>query len=185
MQEASFKLAQQQSNGQTQSRQALNSWGSPSSGGQQSFSQLVIGSSETEAVSTRRKAYICIPPALTDEIMAKGQENPPPHPVWAKAAKRNRYFVITADCLEDLTEIADFARVELEEPELPLTKLRRQACQALLDRAHRYAVLEPLGDCHCVAIAWRNQPLRSSKASSRVVKELREMKIRKGLTPWF
>lgn len=185
MQEASSKLAQQPSNGPTQSRQALNSWGSHSSGGQQSFSQLVIGSSETEAIATRRKAYICVPPALAEEVAAKGADSPLVHPVWAKGTRRNRYFVITADCLEDLTEIADFARVELEEPEVPLTKARRHAFQALLDRAHRYAVLEPLGDCHCVAIAWREQPLRSSKASSRVVKELREMKIRKGLTPWF
>lgn len=185
MQEASSKLAQQPSNGPTQSRQALNSWASHSSGGQQSFSQLVIGSSETETIVSRRKAYICVPPALVEEIAAKAAETPLVHPVWAKGIRRNRYFVITADCLEDLTEIADFARVELEEPEVPLTKVRRHAFQALLDRAHRYAVLEPLGECHCVAITWREQPLRSSKASSRVVKELREMKVRKGLTPWF
>lgn len=185
MQEASSKLAQQPSNGQTQSRQALNSWGRPSLGGQQSFSQLIIGSSETENIVSRRKAYICVPPALTDEIAAKAADSPLAHPVWAKGVQRNRYFVITAECLEDLTEIADFARVELEEPEVPLTKVRRHAFQALLDRTHRYAVLEPLGDCHCMATAWRDQPLRSSKASSRVVKELREMKVRKGLTPWF
>ncbi|MGA0070593.1 MAG: hypothetical protein ACO3HP_04750 [Candidatus Nanopelagicaceae bacterium] len=116
--------------------------------------------------------------------MQKGQESPPPHPVWAKTVKRNRYYVIAADSLEDLTEIADFARVELEEPEEPLTKIRRQACQALLDRAHRYAVLEPLGEYHCIATAWRDQPLRSHKASSKVVRELREAKRSKGLTLW-
>jgi len=185
MQEASSKLAQQPLNGQTQSRQAPNSWGRPSLGGQQSFSQLVIGSSETETIVNRRKAFICVPPVLAEEIMAKGQETPPPHPVWAKATKRNRYFVIAAESLEDLTEIADFARVELEEPEHPLTKARRHAFQALLDRTHRYAVLEPLGECHCMATAWRDQPLRSNKASSRVVKELREAKVKHGLTAWF
>jgi hypothetical protein len=116
--------------------------------------------------------------------MQKGQESPPPHPVWAKTVKRNRYYVIAADSLEDLTEIADFARVELEEPEEPLTKIRRQACQALLDRAHRYAVLEPLGEYHCIATAWRDQPLRGHKASSKVVRELREAKRSKGLTLW-
>lgn len=137
-----------------------------------------------DKLAGQRKAYICIPPALTQEIMQKGQESPPPHPVWAKTVKRNRYYVIAADSLEDLTEIADFARVELEEPEEPLTKIRRQACQALLDRAHRYAVLEPLGEYHCIATAWRDQPLRSHKASSKVVRELREAKRSKGLTLW-
>ena len=184
MPEALFKLDQQPSNGQTRSRQAPNSWGRPPGGGQQSFSQLVIGSSEAEGIVNKHKVFICVPPALAEEVLAKGQESPPPHAVWAKAVKRNRYFVITAECLEDLTEIADFARVELEEPDQPLTKARRHAFQALLDRTHRYAVLEPLGDCHCLATAWRDQPLRSSKASSRVAKELREMKVRRGLTPW-
>lgn len=144
---------------------------------------MTFGFSEDKRAD-QRKAYICIPPALTQEIMAKGQESPPPHPVWAKTVKRNRYYVIAADSLEDLTEIADFARVELEEPEEPLTKIRRQACQALLDRAHRYAVLEPLGECHCIATEWREQPLRSHKASSKVVKELRETRRSKGLTLW-
>jgi len=139
---------------------------------------MTFGFSEDKRAD-QRKAYICIPPALTQEIMAKGQESPPPHPVWAKTVKRNRYYVIAADSLEDLTEIADFARVELEEPEEPLTKIRRQACQALLDRAHRYAVLEPLGECHCLAIAWREQPLRSHKASSKVAKELRDNQKRR------
>lgn len=185
MQEASSKLAQQQSSGQMQFRQALNSWGRPSLGGQQSFSQMVIGSLETDVITSRRKAYICVPPALAEEVAAKASANPLAHPVWAKGVRRNRYFVITADSLEDITEIADFARVELEEPEKPLTKARRHAFQALLDRAYRYAVLEPLGDCHCMATAWRDQPLRSSKASSRVVKELRETKVRKGLTGWL
>lgn len=185
MQEASSKLAPQPSNGPIQSRQAPSSWASPTGAGQQSFSQLIIGSSDAETIASRRKAYICIPPALAEEVFAKGQESPLAHPVWGKSAKRNRYFVITAECLEDLTEIADFARVELEEPEEPLTKARRHAFQALLDRAHRYAVLEPLGDCHCMATAWRDKPLRSNKASSRVVKELRETKVRHGLTPWF
>ena len=183
MQEASFKLAQQLSSGPMRSRQALNSWASPNGAGQQSYSQLTIGSSDGDAIMSRRKAFICVPPALAEEVLAKGQESPLVHPVWAKAMKRNRYFVITVDNLDDLTEIADFARVELEEPEQPLTKVRRHAFQALLDRAHRYAILEPLGECHCMATAWRDQPLRSNKASSRVVTELRQAKVRHGLTP--
>lgn len=123
---------------------------------------------------------ICIPPELTAEAMAKAQEQPPLHPAWTKGQKRGRHFVIATNELEDISELADFARVELEEPEAPLSKSRRQACQALLDRTHRYAVLEPLGECHCHAIAWRDKPLRGTKASSRIVKELNESS--KGLT---
>lgn len=123
---------------------------------------------------------ICIPPELEAEAMAKAQEQPPLHPAWSKGQRKGRHFVIATNSLEDLTELADFARVELEEPEGPLSKSRRQACQALLDRTHRYAVLEPLGDCHCHAVAWRDKPLRGSKASSRIVKELRD--ANKGLT---
>lgn len=116
---------------------------------------------------------ICIPPALEAEAIAKAQEQPPLHPAWAKGQRRGRHFVIATNSLEDLTELADFARVELEEPEHPLSKVRRQACQALLDRTHRYAVLEPLGHCHCQAVAWRDKPLRGSKASSQIVRQLR------------
>lgn len=144
---------------------------------------MTFGFSENNATG-QRQAYICIPPALAQEVMAKSQESPPPHPVWANVQQRNRYFIVTATSLEDLTEIADFARVELEEPEEPLTKARRHAFQTLLGRAHRYAVLEPLGDCHCLATAWREQPLRGSKASSKIVRELRETKRNKGLTIW-
>jgi len=123
---------------------------------------------------------ICIPPELAVEAMAKAQEQPPLHPAWAKGHQRGRHFVISTNSLEDLSELADFARVELEEPEMPLSKSRRQACQALLDRTHRYAVLEALGECHCMAVAWRDKPLRGTKASSRIVKELNESS--KGLT---
>lgn len=144
---------------------------------------MTFGFSENKAPGGRQ-AYICIPPALAQEVMAKSQESPPPHPVWANVQQRSRYFIVTATSLDDLTEIADFARVELEEPEEPLTKARRHAFQTLLGRAHRYAVLEPLGDCHCVAIAWREQPLRGSKATSRVVRELRDAKRTRGLTLW-
>lgn len=123
---------------------------------------------------------ICIPPELASEAKLKAQEQPPLHPAWTKGQQRGRHFVISTNSLEDLSELADFARVELEEPEVPLSKSRRQACQALLDRTHRYAVLEALGECHCHAIAWRDKPLRGTKASSRIVKELNEKS--KGLT---
>lgn len=144
---------------------------------------MKFGFSENKPCSGRQ-AYICIPPALAQEVMEKSQEDPLPHPVWARVQQRNRYFVVTATSLDDLTEIADFARVELEEPEEPLTKARRNAFQTLLGRAHRYAVLEPLGDCHCLATEWRDQPLKGTKASSKIVRELRDAKRNKGLTLW-
>jgi len=122
-------------------------------------------------------ANICIPPALAEEAMQKASEGF--HPAWTKWRKRGKHFVITTDSLEDLSELADFARVELEEPEKPLTKTRRAACQALLDRTHRHAILEPLGDCHCIATAWRDKPLPSGKTGSKVMHELRRDK--KGL----
>lgn len=177
-------MAPQQSNGQIRGHQALNSWEHRSGGGQQSFSQPVIGISDVNSLF-HKKVHICIPPALAEEITAKGKENPPPHPVWTKQVPHKRYFIIAAESLEDLTEIADFARVELEEPELPLTKIRRQSFQSLLHRANRYAVLEPLGECHCVAVAWRDKPLKTTKASSKVAKELRDGRLRSRLTPWF
>lgn len=126
---------------------------------------------------------ICIPPILEGEVIAKAQEDPPLHPAWSKAHRRGRHFVITTNSLEDVSELADFARVELEEPEAPLSKARRQACQALLDRAHRHVVLMPLGTCHCIAVEWRDRPLRSHKASQRASRALRESN--RGLTPRY
>ena len=126
----------------------------------------------TFSSSLPQLANICIPPALAEEAMQKASEGF--HPAWSKWSKRGKHFVITTDSLEDLSELADFARVELEEPEKPLTKTRRAACQALLDRTHRFAILEPLGDCHCVATAWRDKPLPSGKTGSKVMHDLRK-----------
>ncbi|MBQ45521.1 MAG: hypothetical protein CMK37_07675 [Porticoccaceae bacterium] len=115
---------------------------------------------------------ICIPPVLAQEAERMASEDL--HPVWTKCYKRGQHFFVTTNSLDDLSEIADFARVELEEPECPLSKQKRAACQALLSRTHRYAVLEPLGDIHCIAVKWRDEPLRAMKHASRLVKQLRD-----------
>lgn len=119
-----------------------------------------------------RQVDICIPPVLAQEARRMASEDL--HPAWTKCHQRGRHFFVSTDSLEDISELADFARVELEEPDAPLSKARRAACQALLSRTHRYAVLEPLGDIHCIAVAWRDKPLRSMKYASRLVKQLRD-----------
>lgn len=104
---------------------------------------------------------ICIPPELEQDAKALAAENPPIHPAWAKAHRKGRHFVITTNELDDISEIADYARCCIEEPAEPLSKARRQALQILLDRAYRHAELEPMGHCHCIASKWREQPLRT------------------------
>lgn len=121
---------------------------------------------------TAHKVNICIPPALAEQAFSMQREDL--HPVWKKFHRRGRHFVVSAESLDDLSELADFARVELEEPDGPLTKVKRAAYQALLHRTHRHAVLEPLGDSHCLAVAWRDVPLRSGKNASFIVRQLRE-----------
>lgn len=114
---------------------------------------------------------ICIPPALAGDVLQMAEDNF--HPAWGKGRQKGKYFILSTDSLDDLSEIADFARVNLEEPELPLSKTNRAACQALLDRTHRYAVLEPLGEIHCLAVQWRDVPLKGSRGS-RIANELRQ-----------
>ena len=68
------------------------------------------------------KVEICVPPALREEAIQKANDNL--HPAWSKGVQRGKHFVIATDSLEDLSELADFARVELEEPDEPLSKVR-------------------------------------------------------------
>jgi len=117
---------------------------------------------------------ICIPPELLPQAMSMAQEQPPVHEAWTKAYQRGRHYVITTNSLEDITELADFARAGIEEPEEPLTKTKRQALQTLLERAHRYAELEPMGNCHCMATKWRERPLKTNKATARTMRLLRK-----------
>lgn len=117
---------------------------------------------------------ICIPPELAQQALSMAQEQPPVHEAWTKAYRRGRHYVITTNSLEDITELADFARAGIEEPEEPLTKTKRQALQTLLERAHRYAELEPMGPCHCMATKWREKPLKTNKATARTTRYLRD-----------
>jgi hypothetical protein len=114
--------------------------------------------------------HIVLPPELQEAAKALAAENI--HPAWSKARQRGRHFVITTNSLDDISEIADYARVGIEEPEPDTSKRKRQALQILLDRASRYAVLEPMGACHCIATKWRHMPLKSTKATARTMKEL-------------
>ena len=116
---------------------------------------------------------ICIPPELMSEVVAMAQEQPPVHEAWTKTYRRGRHHVITTNSLEDITELADYARVSIEEPAAPLSKTKRQAFNTLLERAHRYAELEPMGNCHCMATKWREKPLKTSKATAKTVRLLR------------
>jgi hypothetical protein len=125
----------------------------------------------TELVPT---VHICIPPELEEDALALAAENPPIHPAWAKARRKGRHFVLSTNNLDDISEIADFARCCMEEPAAPLTKAKRQALQILLDRAYRHAELEPMGHCHCMAVKWRDKPL----STNAVAKHLRSNKKR-------
>lgn len=94
-----------------------------------------------------------IPPVLLADAKATAAQDV--HPAWRKLEKKGNHFVIRTNELDDLTEVADWARTALVEPEQPLSKARRQAYQAVLSRAARWAVLTPLGDCHVIATQWR------------------------------
>jgi hypothetical protein len=102
---------------------------------------------------------LCIPPVLLPDAQAIAAEDPPVHPAWLKLQKYGKHFVIRTSDLEDVTEVADWARSALVEPASPLTKTRRQAFQAVLNRVHRYAEMVPLGFSHCIAVKWRDKPL--------------------------
>lgn len=101
---------------------------------------------------------ICIPPTIAEEAKAVAAQHI--HPAWDRLEQRGRHFVMRTTELEDISELADWARAALVEPEQPLTKARRQAYQAVMNRAARWAVIEPLGPCHCQATKWREKRLR-------------------------
>lgn len=104
-------------------------------------------------------AAICIPPTIADAARAVAAQDI--HPAWRNLQQRGKHFVLTTTDLEDISEIADWARVALVEPERPLTKGQRQAYACVINRAARWAVIEPLGPCHCTAVQWREGKLRN------------------------
>ena len=102
------------------------------------------------------KAFIYLPPVLKEDFEAVAREDV--HPAWSKIQRRGPHFIIATTSLEDVEEVADWARAAIMEPDIsrPLTKARRQAFQTVVKRAERWAVLEPVG-CHFMAVAWREQ----------------------------
>ena len=135
---------------------------------------MEIQLSFVEEHSLPRMVHICIPPQLQEDVKALAMEEPPIHPAWRKAQAKGRHFVIATNELDDITELADFARTNIEEPEEPLSKPKRQAYQILLDRAFRHAELEPMGACHAIATKWREQPLPCQKNLSIATQALRQ-----------
>lgn len=105
---------------------------------------------------------LCIPPVLRPYAESIASQHPPVHPAWTKLEQRGRHFVVRTSELDDLTELADWAHSALIEPEEPLSKVQRQAFQAVLDRANRYAECMSIGECHCIALRWRDKPLSSN-----------------------
>lgn len=98
---------------------------------------------------------LCIPPVLKAEAQAVAAQDPPVHPVWAKLQQQGRHFVVRTNDIEDIEEVADWARSWLMEPERPLDKTTRQAFQNVVERAGRYVHLAPIGTCHYLATGWR------------------------------
>lgn len=96
---------------------------------------------------------ICLPPVLKKSWSSTAADAP--HPAWAKIQRVGKHDVVSAPNLDDLTELADWARTALVEPDQPLSKAERQGYATVLQRVERWAVLQPLGPCHVIAVAWR------------------------------
>jgi hypothetical protein len=104
-------------------------------------------------------ATIYLPPVLGPHIEAIMMQQV--HPAWQKLRKEGSHYIVRTNSLDDLSEMADWARTALVEPELPLTKGMKQAFQTVVNRTARWAVIEPLGPCHCIASKWREGKPRS------------------------
>ena len=99
------------------------------------------------------QATIAIPPCLHDSALAVQLDAP--HPAWAKLARKGRYLLLKTTSLADVEEVADWATVALNEPEAPLGRAEKAAFKSVLARAGRWAHIEPLGHCHCLAVGWK------------------------------
>lgn len=100
---------------------------------------------------------LCIPPVLKPEAEAIAAQDPPVHPAWAKLQQHGRHFVVRTNDIQDIEEVADWARSWLMEPEHPLDKTTRQAFQNVVERAGRYVHLSPIGHCHYLATGWKKK----------------------------
>jgi hypothetical protein len=58
---------------------------------------------------------LCIPPALKAEAQAIAAQEPMVHPVWRKLEERGRHFLVRTNDIEDIEEMADWARSWLVE----------------------------------------------------------------------
>jgi hypothetical protein len=98
---------------------------------------------------------ICIPPVLRKEAEELVAESPLVHPAWGKVAQRGHHYSLRTSSIEDIEEVADWARSWLTEPAEPLDKARRQAFQNVVERAGRHVHLSPIGACHFLATGWK------------------------------
>lgn len=98
-------------------------------------------------------ATIIFPPLLLKEIKAAIKEDA--HPVWNKMLPRGRCFVLKTTSLDDLTEVADWGRAALVEPPEGLSLSCRIAYRDVIKRVAKWAVLEAMEPCHCIATHWR------------------------------
>ena len=126
-----------------------------------SLQNRLVGSPARIEPTLPPKARICLPPVLRQDFEAVAAECP--HPAWAKLERRGRHFVIATTELDDLEEIADWARAALVEPPRELTKGVRQGYQSVINRVGQWCLLEPLGPCHLVASGWRGGRQAASK----------------------
>ena len=102
-------------------------------------------------------ATVYLPPVLGPHIEAIMQQEV--HPAWLKLRREGLHYIVRTNSLDDLSEVADWARAALVEPEKPLTKGMKQAYQTVVNRTARWAIIEPLGPCHCIATKWREGKL--------------------------
>jgi hypothetical protein len=105
------------------------------------------------------RATVVIPPALHSWALAVQLDAP--HPAWEKMGRRGRYLRLSTTSLDDLTELADWARTSLVEPEKPLARAQKAAFQSVLQRTGRWAHIELLGHCHCLATSWKQSHKQS------------------------
>jgi hypothetical protein len=103
------------------------------------------------------QAVIAIPPAVQPDARALQAQAPAVHPAWQRVEQRGRHFVLRTTSLDDLSELADWAKVSLIEPERPLEKAQRAGFKIVLERVERWACLEDLGACHCLAVSWKDK----------------------------
>ena len=97
----------------------------------------------------------CIPPALKAEAQSIAAQDPAVHPVWKKLEQKGQHFIVRTNDIEDIEEMADWARSWLIEPDGRLDKVRRQAFLNVLERAGRHVHLAPVGHCHMLATGWK------------------------------